>query len=136
MVVSDEFIDSEELVTLADGHELALQSGDRDILGSADRGRVILFGTEPDRWYLVGSQTDTPDCYRVRVGWAYSEPGSVVLAFESWGGVGIRVPKRPGFDDSTMLMGVNGAGPSGQRQYANSGGGIPFCIDASGRLFR
>jgi hypothetical protein len=68
-------------------------------------------------------------CFRFSADRAFSEPDSVVLAFERWPGVGIRLAKAPGFDDSRLVT----RNSEGRLEYSALAS-IAFCADAQGRI--
>jgi hypothetical protein len=113
-------------VVLANGEALDLTRSDRSLGGL---GELLFFGSKPARWYLAGHKSEKPDCYWVSASRAYSEPDSVVLAFEDWPGVGIRLSKVPGFDDSKLVT-----SDSQGRLVYSSIGPISLCADVEGRI--
>ena len=114
---------------------VALVSGDEVMLGRHDRGLqggpddLLLFGSRPERWYLGPAFSTDLGCYVISASRAYSEPGSVILAFEAWPGVGVRLQKAPGFDDSTMVT----TNSDGRLEYSGISG-VSFCSDDQGRI--
>ena len=113
-------------VVLANGEALVLPRSDRSLGGL---GELLFRGSQPDRWYLAGHKSEKPDCYWVAASRAYSEGDSVVLAFEDWPGVGIRLAKVPGFDDSKLVT-----SDSQGRLVYSSIGPISLCADVEGRI--
>jgi hypothetical protein len=113
-------------VVLANGEALVLGRSDRSLGGL---GELLFLGSRPDRWYLGGHKSEKPDCYWVAASRAYSERDSVVLAFEDWSGVGIRLAKVPGFDDSKLVT-----SDSQGRLIYSSIGPISLCADVEGRI--
>jgi hypothetical protein len=113
-------------VVLADGTELVILRSDR-VLGGF--GELLLGGTNPEPWYLGGHASEKPDCYRISAHRAYSEDGGVVLVFEEWSGVGLRLPKASGYDDSKLVT----ADSSGRLVYSAIGP-VSLCVDEKGRV--
>jgi hypothetical protein len=113
-------------VVLTSGEELVIRPGDRSLYGFGD---LMLVGTEPERWYLGATFSADRGCYWFSSSRAFSEPTSVVLAFEDWWGVGLRLPKAPGFDDSKLVY----KGSDGRLEYSRLAT-VQFCSDAEGRL--
>jgi hypothetical protein len=114
-------------VELVGGQELILGPQDRELQGGT--GALILFGTQPERWYLGVTFNGDLDCYRFSADRAFSEPDSVVLAFGRWLGVGIRLAKAPGFDDSRLVT----RNSEGRMEFQRLAG-VAFCADAQGRI--
>lgn len=113
-------------VVLTSGEELDVRRGDRSLYGF---GGLMLVGTTPERWYLGTTFDEIRGCYSFSSSRAFSEPTAVVLAFENWSGVGVRLPKAPGFDDSELTF----KGSDGRLEYSRLAT-VPFCSDAEGRL--
>jgi hypothetical protein len=113
-------------ITLADGTQLLIPRSDR-VLGGF--GELLMGGTEPETWYVGGHASEKPDCYRISAHKAYSEDGSVLLAFEEWPGVGLRLPKAPEYDDSKHVT----ADSSGRLVYSAIGP-VSLCVDDQGRV--
>lgn len=111
-------------IVLADGTELVIPRSDR-VLGGF--GELLMGGTKPEQWYLGGHASEKPDCYSISAHKAYSEDGAVVLAFEEWPGVGLRLPKAPGYDDSKLVT----ADSSGRLAYSAIGP-VSLCVDEQG----
>ena len=116
-------------VVLADGQTLSVGRSDRTLSGLGGPGDLQFVGSHPDRWYLAGRRSDQADCYWISASRAYSEPGAVVLAFEDWPGVGIRLPKAPGYDDSKLVV----SAAEGRLRYSSIGP-ISICSDQEGRI--
>jgi hypothetical protein len=113
-------------VALTSGQTVVVRRSDRSLGGLGD---LLFLGTKPDRWYLAAHKSEKPGCYWVAASRAYSEVGTVVLAFEVWPGVGIRLPKAPGFDDSKLVT----TDSEGRLVYSAIGA-ISLCSDADGRI--
>lgn len=116
-------------VVLADGQTLTVGRADRTLGGLGGPADLQFVGSHPDRWYLAGHRSDKPDCYWISASRAYSELGAVVLAFEDWPGVGIRLPKAPGYDDSKLVVSSSG----GRLRYSSIGP-ISLCADEKGQI--
>ena len=114
-------------VVLADGRTLTVERSVRSLGGFGD---LLFVGTDPDRWYLSGHKSQTPDCYWISASRAYSEPDTVVFAFQEWPGVGVRLPKAPGFDDSRLAT----TDFEGRLRYSAIGP-ISLCANAEGQIF-
>jgi hypothetical protein len=114
-------------VVLENGEALTLDRHDRGLQGGP--GDLVLFGSRPERWYLSPTFNKDLGCYVISATRAYSEPGSVVLALESWSGVGVRLPKADGFDDSRLVT----TNPDGRLEYTGLSG-VSFCSDEKGRV--
>ena len=102
---------------------------DRTLGGLGGPGDIQFVGSHPDRWYLAGRMSDKPSCYWISASRAYSEPGAVVFAFEDWPGVGIRLAKAPGYDDSKLVVSAAG----GRLRYSSIGP-ISLCADENGQI--
>jgi hypothetical protein len=116
-------------VVLIAGQSLTVGRSDRTLGGLGGIGDLQFVGIHPDRWYLAGRKSEKPDCYWIGASRAYSEPGAVMLAFEAWPGVGIRLPKAPGYDDSKLVTRV-----SDSRLLYSAIGPISLCSDEEGRI--
>ena len=116
-------------VVLAGGQTLTVSRTDRTLGGLGGPEDLQFAGSHPDRWYLAGHKSDQPDCFWISASRAYSEPDAVVLALEDWPGVGIRLPKAPGYDDSKLVVSASG----GRLRYSSIGP-ISLCADAKGRI--
>ena len=130
---SHEFDAPEVRLVLSSGDEVVLHRDDRTLIGGVVEGDLIVFGSTPERWYILGSPTTRSDrsgCYSISANRAYSEPHGIVLVWDEWLGVGVRLPKAPGYDDSGLLFEV--FGHMEYRQF-ESGFGVSFCLDAEGR---
>lgn len=114
-------------VALASGDEVTLGRSDHGLQGGP--GDLLLFGTRPERWYLSPTLNKDLGCYVISASRAFSEPSSVVLTFEGWPGVGVRLPKAPGFDDSRMVT----TNSDGRQEYSGISG-VSFCSDEEGRV--
>ncbi|HLO34528.1 MAG TPA: hypothetical protein VK194_00535 [Candidatus Deferrimicrobium sp.] len=131
---TNEFDAPEVHLLLADGRELTLHRGDRILMGAVGAGDLIIFGSQPQRWYLTGSpsiRADRTECYAVAADRAYSQPGEVLLVWDDWIGVGVRLPKTTGYDDRGELY-----DELGHLRYVpfESFSGVSFCLDAAGRV--
>ena len=114
-------------VVLADGQTFAVRRTDRTLGGLGD---LLLVGNQPDRWYLPGFQSqEQPGCYWIAASRAYSDPGTVVLAFEDWPGVGVRLSKAVGYDDSKLVVRASG----GRLRYSSIGP-ISLCANEEGQI--
>ena len=114
-------------VVLADGQTFDIGRSDRTLGGLGD---LLFVGDRPDRWYLPGFQSEgQPDCYWISASRAYSEPGTVVLVFEEWPGVGVILPKAPGYDDSKLIVGTW----DGRLRYSSIGP-ILLCANEEGQI--
>jgi hypothetical protein len=120
-------------IVLADGQELTKDRDDRALPGAPGPGDLLWFGAQPERWFLSAGFGATFQkslgCYVLSADRAFSEPDSVVLAFSRWPGVGIRLPKAPGFDDSRLVT----KNSEGRLEYSALAS-VAFCSDAQGRL--
>jgi hypothetical protein len=131
---TNEFDAPEVRLVLTSGDEVILRRGDRSLIGGVGEGDLIVFGSTPERWYLLGSlatRAGEPNCYSVSADRAYSESDGVVLVWGEWLGAGIRLPKAPGYDDDGLLEDV-----LGHLEYRpfEFGSGVSFCLDAEGRV--
>jgi hypothetical protein len=113
-------------VVLTDGRTVTVGRSDRSLGGL---GELLFVGSHPGRWHLAGHKSEKPDCYWISASRAYSEPGAVVLAFEDWPGVGVRLPKAPGYDDSKLVVTASG----GRLRYSSIGP-ISLCADEKGQI--
>jgi hypothetical protein len=113
-------------VVLADGQTLTVGRSDRSLGGLGD---LLFLGSQPDRWYLAGHESQDSDCYWISASRAYSDPGSVVLAFQNWPGVGVRLQKAPGYDDSKLVT----TDFRGHLRYSSIGP-ISLCADETGQI--
>jgi hypothetical protein len=114
-------------VVLADGQTFAIRPSDRTLGGFGD---LLFVGDHPDRWYLPGFQSqEQPGCYWIAASRAYSDADSVVFVFEEWPGVGVRLPKAPGYDDSKMIVGTW----DGRLRYSSIGP-ISLCANEEGQI--
>jgi hypothetical protein len=113
------------------GQEITIDTQDTEKLYDGfPEGGVVLYGTDPRPWY-VGTPPPHEDCYLVSADRAFDDPDAVILVFSELGGVGIRVPKAPGFDP----------GPELSHRGEDAGQYISlqaptFCLDAQGRMTR
>jgi hypothetical protein len=129
---ANQFNAPEIRLVLTSGDEVILRRGDRSLTGGVGVGDLIVFGSVPQRWYLLGSpasRAGEADCYAISADRAYSESGGVVLVWGDWLGAGIRLPKAPGYDDDGLLEEV-----LGHLEYRafEFGSGVSFCLDADG----
>jgi hypothetical protein len=110
--------------------EITLDTKDTQKLYSGfPEGGVVLYGTYPRSWY-IGTSPPHDGCYVVTAGYAFDDPDAVILVFDELGtGIGIRIPKAPGFDPGSALSHY---GPS-EGQYISLGA-PSFCLDARGRM--
>ncbi|MDF2735289.1 MAG: hypothetical protein K0S97_1912 [Chloroflexota bacterium] len=113
-------------VVLTDGRTMVVPRSDRSLGGLGD---LLFIGSQPERWHLAGHKSQEPDCYWISASRAYSEPGSVVFAFEEWPGVGVRLPKAPQFDDSKLAT----MDFQGRLRYSSIGP-VTLCSDEQGRI--
>src|SRR5688572_16125910 len=114
-------------VVLADGQTFAISPSDRTLGGFGD---LLFVGNHPDRWYLPGFQSqEQPACYRISASRAYSYADTVVFVFEEWPGVGVRLPKAPGYDDSKLIVGTW----DGRLRYSSIGP-ISLCANEEGQI--
>jgi len=113
-------------VLLTDGQTLDIGRSDRSLGGI---GELLFLGSHPDRWYFAGHKSESPGCYWISASRAYSDPGTVVLVFEELPGVGVRLPKAPGFDDSKLVT----ADSQGRLLYSAIGP-ISLCADEVGQI--
>jgi len=114
-------------VVLADGKTFDIKPSDRTLGGL---GELLFVGDQPGRWYLPGFESkEQPGCYWISASRAYSDPGSVVFAFEDWPGVGVRLPKAPGYDDSRLVVSASG----GRLRYSSIGP-ISLCANEEGQI--
>lgn len=127
--VTSEDNDSGYGIVLADGTQLTKETNDRAIPGAPSQGNLIWFAAQPERWFLSASFNKDLRCYSFSADRAFSEGDSVVLAFERWPGVGIRLLKAPGFDDSRLVT----RNSDGRWEFSGIAG-VSFCADAEGRL--
>jgi hypothetical protein len=115
--------------------DVALESGAQVVLGQRDRGLqggpgdLLLFGSQPERWYLGPRFSKDHGCYLISASRAFSVGDSVVLAFEDWPGTGVRLRKAPGFDDSRLVTSTS----DGRLEYSGMAG-VSFCSDEQGRV--
>ena len=116
-------------IVLTDGQTLTVGRSDRTLGGLGGPGDLQFAGSHPDRWHLAGRKSDKPDCYWISASRAYSEPGAVVLAFGDWPGVGVRLPKAPGYDDSKLVVSAS----EGRLRYSSIGP-ISLCADEKGQI--
>jgi hypothetical protein len=114
-------------VELASGDEVTLGRNDRGLQGGP--GDLLLLGSRPERWYLSPTLNKDLGCYVISASRAFSEASSVVLTFEGWAGVGVRLPKAPGFDDSRIVT----TNSDGRQEYSGISG-VSFCSDDQGRI--
>jgi hypothetical protein len=125
-------VDSSSTVTV-DGRQLEIDLEGRKVVrlySDAHLNGVLLYGTDPRPWYLGTSPPDD-GCYLVSGARAFDDPDAVILVYSQLDGVGIRIPKAPGFDPGTELSHY---GPT-EGQYISTG--LPgFCLDAQGRMAR
>ena len=131
---TNEFDAPEVRLVLTSGHEVILHRDDRTLIGGVGEGDLIVFGSTPERWYIVGSPrsgSDRPGCYSFSANRAYSETDGVVLVWYRWLGQGIRLPKAPGYDDSGLLYEIFGHLEYRQFEW---GSGVSFCLDDQGRV--
>jgi hypothetical protein len=131
---TNQFDAPEVRLDLTSGDQVTLRRGDRSLIGGVGEGDLIVFGSTPQRWYLLGSlatRAGEATCYRVSADRAYSESGGVVLVWGEWLGAGIRLPKAPGYVDDGLLEEV-----FGHLEYRafEFGSGVSFCLDAYGRV--
>lgn len=93
-------------------------------------GGVVLYGSQPRPWY-IGTPPPYDGCYLVHATAAFDDPDAVILVFRELGtGIGIRVPKAPGFNPGTELL---RDGPNAG-EYLGWDIGPQFCLDAEGRV--
>lgn len=125
-------VDGSSTVTV-DGTQLQFDLEGRNVArlyGDAALNGVVLYGTQPRPWY-VGTSPPDDGCYLVSGARAFDDPDAVILVYSQLDGVGIRIPKAPGFDPGTQLSHY---GPT-KGQYISTG--LPgFCLDAHGRMAR
>jgi hypothetical protein len=116
-------------VVLSEGRTLDVGRSDRSLGGLSGIGDVLFLGSHPDLWYFAGHKSENPGCYWISASRAYSDPGTVVLVFEELPGVGVRLPKAPGFDDSKLVT----ADSQGRLLYSAIGP-ISLCADEVGQI--
>lgn len=121
--------DSTAHVVLTSGQTVVVGRSDRSLGGLAGPGDLLFLGSQPDPWNFAGHKSEKPDCYWISASRAYSEQGTVVLVFEEWPGVGVRLPKAPGYDDSKHVT-----ADSQGRQVYSAIGPIELCTDVEGRI--
>jgi len=113
-------------VILTSGEQLALGRQDRSLGGL---GELLFVGYQPERWFLAGHASERPNCFSVSASRAFSDSGAVLLVFENWPGIGIRLQKAPGFDDRRRVT----TDAQGHLPYSSMGG-ISLCADVEGRI--
>ena len=89
----------------------------------------MLYGTQPEPWYLAVGPADTQYCTFSDA--AFSEPDALVLLYESWSGVGIELRKAADFvEQHPTTQRVDG-----HLRYGPPGG-FPqfFCVNANGEM--
>lgn len=116
-------------VFLANGQNLIVGRSARTLGGLGGLGDLQFLGSQPDRWYFAGHKSEKPSCYSISASRAYSEPGSVVVVFEEWPGVGVRLAKAPNYDDSKLAT----TDSQGRLRYSSIGP-ISLCSDVEGRI--
>ena len=116
-------------VVLANGQNLVVGRSDRTLGGLGGPGDLQFAGSQLGAWYLAGHRSEKPSCYWIGASRAYSEPESVVLAFEDWPGVGVRLAKAPNYDDSKLVV----TDSQGRLRYSSIGT-ISLCSDVEGRI--
>jgi len=121
--------DSTAHVGLTTGQTVVVGPSDRSLGGLAGPGDLLFRGSQPDPWHFAGHKSEKPACFWISASKAYSEQGTVVLAFEEWPGVGVRMPKAPGYDDSKLVT-----ADSQGRQVYSAIGPISLCSDVEGRI--
>ena len=114
---------------VVDGQEVRIDSHEDRALQRATDGDLLIFGSDPERWYLGADASEDGRCYLVRAWKAYDEPDAVVLVYSEWVGVGIRLPKAPAFDSDSRTV----DDPDRRPQYDGISG-VTFCADSEGRL--
>ena len=131
---TNEFDAPEVRLVLTSGDEVILRREDRSLISGVGEGNLVVFGSTPQRWYLVGylaTRAGQADCYAISADRAYSESDGIVLVWGEWLGAGIRIPKAPGYDDDGLLYEA-----FGHLEYRafELGSGVSFCLDAKGRV--
>lgn len=119
--------DSAWLVTV-NGTAVRVDVADDRRLQGTGVGDLLFFGAQPERWFL-GAPLGEDGCYEIVADKGYDEPDAVILVFADWPGVGLRLPKAPGFEEDNRIT----DDPAGRPQYAGSGGEL-FCADERGQL--
>ncbi len=102
--------------------------GDRQLrsTGGLEAGSLLLFGTEPERWYQVLG-TVRQCRYEALANAAFDDADAVIFVFDGWKGVGIRLPKAPDFRPAPSAL-LDG-------KYLIEGvPGSYFCVNESGQV--
>lgn len=115
---------------ILEDRDVRLEPHEDRVLSQASEGDLLLFGTEPERWFMGARPSDDERCYLVSATKGWDEPDAVTLIYQRWPSIGIRLPKSSAFDAENRIT----HDPDGRPQYDNGGGGMTFCADEHGRL--